>query len=95
MKINFTEDASRKLLEATEVAINNMIAELKKPIDPELNGSGRKAELASVKQTAIDAKELLVVRQEIETMIKNAAMTGSIEEVADFEGGFAEKYSKK
>ena len=49
-----------------EVAINNMIDEIKKPVDPEINGSARKAELQSIKQTATDAKELLVERQRLE-----------------------------
>jgi len=92
---NFTLKAAQNLLRATETAINNMITEIEKPVDPELNGSGRKAELASIKQTAVDAKELLVIRQDIETMIKNAQETGTIEEEQDFGGGFAEKFSKK
>lgn len=73
-----------------------MIEEIKKPIDPELSGSGRKAELASIKQTALDAKEMLVIRQEIEQMIKNAMENdGQVDEAVDFSGGFAERYSKK
>lgn len=92
---NFTLEAAQNLLRATETAINNMITEIEKPVDPELNGSGRKAELAAIKQTAVDAKELLVIRQDIETMIKNAQETGTIEEETDFGGGFAEKFSKK
>ena len=54
-----------------EVAINNMIDEIKKPVDPEINGSARKAELQSIKQTATDCKELLVERQRLEQMIKD------------------------
>lgn len=92
---NFTLEAAVELLAATEIAIKNMVAEISKPVDPELNGSGRKAELASIKQTAVDAKEMLVIRQEIEQMIKNAQEHGTIEESVDFEGGFAERYSKK
>ena len=68
---NFTLVAAQNLLKATETAINNMVIEISKPVDPELSGSGRKAELASIKQTAVDAKEMLVIRQEIEQMIKN------------------------
>ena len=51
-----------------EEAIDNMIAEIRKPVDPEINGSARKAELQSIKQTAIDCKELLVERQRLEQM---------------------------
>ena len=75
---NFTLEAAQNLLRATETAINNMITEIEKPVDPELNGSGRKAELASIKQTAVDAKELLVIRQDIETMIKNATIRSNL-----------------
>ncbi len=92
---NFTLEAAENLLRATETAINNMIIEIEKPVDSEVTGSARKAELASIKQTAMDAKELLVVRQDIEQMIKNAKETGGIEEEKDFGGGFAERFSKK
>ena len=92
---NFTLNAAENLLKATETAINNMIKEIEKPVDSEITGSARKAEWASRKQTAMDAKELLVVRQDIEQMIKNARETGTIEEEQDFGGGFAEKFSKK
>jgi len=92
---NFTLTAAVNLLKATETAIQNMTEEISKPVDPELNGSGRKAELASIKQTAVDAKELLMIRQEIEQMIKNAQEHGSLEEMQDFGGGFAERHSKK
>jgi hypothetical protein len=77
-----------------EVAINNMIDEIKKPVDPEINGSARKAELQSIKQTATDCKELLVERQRLEQMIKDLSSNGSIEETKDYSGGFAERYSK-
>ena len=77
-----------------EVAINNMIDEIKKPVDPEINGSARKAELQSIKQTATDAKELLVERQRLEQMIKDLKNNGGIEEAKDYSGGFAEKLSK-
>ena len=79
---------------AMEVAINNMIDEIKKPVDPEINGSARKAELQSIKQTATDCKELLVERQRLEQMIKDLKTDGAIEEAKDYSGGFAERYSK-
>jgi len=77
-----------------EQAIDNMIDEIKKPVDPEINGSARKAELQSIKQTATDCKELIVERQRLEQMIKDLTNNGSIEEVKDYSGGFAEKFSK-
>ena len=59
-----TVSAAKRLMSSMEVAINNMIEEVKKPVDPELSGAGRKAELSSIKQTAVDCKELLVERLE-------------------------------
>ena len=40
-----TISASQRLMKSMEVAIDNMIDEVKKPVDPEINGSARKAEL--------------------------------------------------
>ena len=77
-----------------EVAINNMIDEIKKPVDPEINGSARKAELQSIKQTATDCKELLVERQRLEQMINDLKSNGELEEAKDYSGGFAERFSK-
>jgi hypothetical protein len=65
-----TLDAAVRLMESMEVAINNMIEEIKKPVDPDINGSARKAELQSIKQTAVDARELLQERQRLEELIK-------------------------
>jgi hypothetical protein len=94
-KIKFsTISASQRLMESMEIAINNMIEEIKKPVDPEAGGSSRKAELQSIKQTAIDCKELLVERQKLEQMVKELKENGSIEEQKDYSGGFAERYSK-
>ena len=94
-KIKFTTiDASQRLMASMEIAINNMIEEVKKPVDPEAGGSARKAELQSIKQTAIDCKELLVERQKLEQMVKELKENGSIEEQKDYSGGFAERYSK-
>jgi len=89
-----TVEAARRLMTSMEVAIDNMIAEVKKPVDPEAGGSARKAELQSIKQTAIDCKELLIERQKLEQMVKELQENGSIEEDRDFSGGIAERYSK-
>ena len=86
--------ASEKLMESMEVAINNMIEEVKKPVDPEAGGAARKAELQAIKQTAVDCKELIVERQRLEQMVKDLRNNGSIEEVKDYSGGFAERFSK-
>ena len=89
-----TIDASQRLMSSMKVAINNMIEEVKKPVDPEAGGSARKAELQSIKQTAIDCKELLVERQKLEQMVKELKENGEIEEQKDYSGGFAERFSK-
>ena len=89
-----TEEASVRLLSSMEVAINNMIDEVRKPVDTELSGSQRKAELQSIKQTATDAKELLIEYQRLEQMVKELRETGGIEGEQDYSGGFAEKFSK-
>ena len=81
-------------MKSMEVAINNMIDEVKKPVDPDINGSARKAELQSIKQTATDCKELLVERQRLEQMIKDLRDNGQIEQAKDYSGGFAERFSK-
>ena len=89
-----TIEASRRLMDSMAVAINNMIEEVKRPVDPEAGGAARKAELQSIKQTATDCKELIVERQRLEQMIKDLQTNGGIEEVKDYSGGFAERYSK-
>tara|TARA_R110000824_G_scaffold319182_2_gene506302 strand:+ start:721 stop:966 length:246 start_codon:yes stop_codon:yes gene_type:complete len=77
-----------------EEAINNMIEEIKKPVDPDINGSARKAELQSIKQTATDCKELIIERQRLEQMVKDLKSSGEIDEAKDYTGGFAERFSK-
>lgn len=94
-KLKFTTiDAARRLMNSMETAIDNMIDEVKKPVDPEAGGSARKAELQSIKQPAIDCKELIIERQKLEQMVKELQENGSIEEDRDFSGGIAERFSK-
>ena len=94
-KAKFTTiSAAKRLMSSMESAIDNMIDEIKKPVDPDINGSARKAELQSIKQTATDCKELIVERQRLEQMIKDLSTNGSIEETRDYSGGFAERCSK-
>ena len=81
-------------MKSMEAAINNMIDEIKKPVDPDINGSARKAELQSIKQTAPDCKELIIERQRLEQMIKDLKTSGKIDEAKDYTGGFAERFSK-
>ena len=89
-----TVSASKRLMQSMEIAIDNMIEEIKKPVDPEINGSARKAELQSIKQTATDCKELIIERQRLAQMVKDLEISGNIKDVKDYSGGFAERFSK-
>ena len=82
------------MMDSMAVAIDNMIEEVKRPVDPEADGAARKAELQSIKQTATDCKELLIERQRLEQMVKDLNENGSIDEDKDYSGGFAERFSK-
>ena len=94
-KTEFTTiGASRRLMSSMEIAIDNMIEEIKKPVDPEINGSARKAELQSIKQTATDCKELIIERQRLAQMVKDLESSGDIKDIKDYSGGFAERFSK-
>lgn len=81
-------------MEAMQIAIENMIIEIQKPVDQELSGSQRKAELQSIKQTAVDAKELIIERERLEQLIKTLRDNDEIKEDRDYSGGFAEQFSK-
>ena len=81
-------------MQSMEIAIDNMIEEIKKPVDPEINGSARKAELQSIKQTATDCKELIIERQRLAQMVKDLEVSGNIKDIKDYSGGFAERFSK-
>ena len=83
-----------RLMEAMQIAIENMIYEIQKPVDQELSGSQCKAELQAIKQTAVDAKELIVERERLEQLIKTLKGNGELKEERDYTGGFAEQFSK-
>ena len=85
---------ANRLIAAMEIAIENMIQEIQKPVDQELSGSQRKAELQSIKQTAIDAKELIIEREKLQTLINQLHEHGEITEQKDYSGGFAEQYAR-
>ena len=83
---------ARNLMESMQ--IENMIQEIQKPVDQELSGSQRKAELQSIKQTAVDAKELIVEREKLQQLVKTLEEKGELKDAQDYSGGFAEQYSK-
>jgi hypothetical protein len=51
--------------------------------------------LQSIKQTAVDARELIQERQRLEEMVRTLTETGEIEEKKDFKGGFAERNARR
>jgi hypothetical protein len=85
---------ANRLMAAMEIAIENMIQEIQKPVDQELSGSQRKAELQAIKQTAIDAKELIVEREKLQLLVKQLHEDGEISEEKDYSGGFAEQHAR-
>lgn len=89
-----TTDAITRLMDSMAVAINNMIEEVKKPVDQEITGSARKAELQSVKQTAVDCQEMIKKYQELSDMFKSLSEDGVMKQDKDYGAGFAERFSK-
>ena len=73
-----TATAAQNLIEAMEQAIRNMTEEIKKPVDPELTGSGRKAELAALKETALACKDLIIERQKLSELVESLNDNGGI-----------------
>lgn len=89
-----TVDAIDRLMSSMAEAIDNMIEEVKKPVDQEVTGSARKAELQSVKQTAVDCQEMIKKYQELDEMRKTLMDSGQVAEDKDYKAGFAERFSK-
>jgi len=90
-----TIDAARRLLDSMEDAINNLIEEIKVPVDQGITGAARKAELSSIKQSVIDCRELIQERQKLEDMIQSLSESrGMGDDEADFKAGFAERKAK-
>ena len=92
--IKFKEvDAIKKLQKAIESAIENTTSEVARGVDPETTGSARKAELQSIKQAALDARELIVEHQKLTTMLEELKETSRNGSEIDWSGGFAEEFS--
>jgi len=94
-KIFDSVNAGEELLHAMSIAIENITEEIKKPVDKELSGSQRRSELQSIKQSAIDAKELITEYQKLEQMLKELKKTGHIKDEVDYSSGFSEEFAKK
>lgn len=92
--IKFKEvDAIKKLQKAIESAIENTTSEVARGVDPETTGSARKAELQSIKQAALDARELIVEHQKLTTMLEELKESNKSGSEIDWSGGFAEEFS--
>lgn len=89
-----TVDAIDRLMSSMQEAINNMIDEIRKPVDPEAGGAARKAELQAIKQTAVDCQELIRKYAELDEMKKQMAESGLAKEDRDYSAGFAERFKK-
>lgn len=95
-KVKFTTaKASVDLIKAMESAIRNMTSEIQKPVDQEITGSARKAELQAIKDTALACKDLIIERQKLEELVSSLGKNGEISKEIDYRGGFAEKFVKK
>ncbi len=81
-------------MSSMEVAINNMIDEVKKPVRSRCWWCCTKGRASVDQADGTDCKELIVERQRLEQMIKDLRDHGEIEEVKDYSGGFAERFSK-
>tara|TARA_R110000796_G_scaffold85987_3_gene186205 strand:- start:1714 stop:2037 length:324 start_codon:yes stop_codon:yes gene_type:complete len=90
-----TEKAAISLILAMESAIKNMTSEIQRPVDQELTGSARKAELQAIKDTALACKELIIERQKLEELVSSLGENGEISKEIDYRGGFAEKFVRK
>jgi hypothetical protein len=88
-------DAITRLMDSMADAIDNMIEEVRKPVDSEVTGSARKAELQSVKQTALDCQEMIKRYQELAEMKRELSSShGILSEQKEYQPGFAERFSK-
>ncbi len=87
-----------KLKEAMDLAIDNMITEVSKPVSPDVTGSARKAELQSIKQTAIDCKDLIRQRDELQELIDDSLEEAGIKrgtELKEIKRKVSVSFSKK
>lgn len=86
--------AAKDLRKSMESAIDNLIEEVKRPISSEIEGSARKAELQTIKQAAIDCRELMQERIKIDKMIKELETGDDVSGDKEFGAGFAEVMTK-
>lgn len=83
------------LLAATQGAIDSYIADIRRGVSAEAEGSARKNELQSIKEAFLNCKELIVEYEKLETRLKEEKQTmQDTEETKEFKRGFAEKYAK-
>jgi len=93
--VKSTLDYAVEMRDSVAYALNNLIMEIRKPVDEELSGSARKAELQSIAIATTDAKTMLRTLQDLDEMIRSLGEGEDLEDDVDYAGGFAEKFSKK
>ena len=81
--------------ESVSFALDNLIKEIRKPVDEELSGSARKAELQSIALATQDAQGMLRTLQELDDTIESLGMGDDLKDDVDFGAGMAEKFAKK
>lgn len=86
--------AAKRLKRSIEDAIQTLTEEIGKPLSSEIVGAARKAELQSIKQAAIDCRELMMEHQRVTQMIKDLEAGDNLVAEKSYTVGFAEKYVK-
>ena len=84
-------DATSRWIAAVETAINNMIEEVAKKPDDTISGSARKAEMQTIRDTALACKELILEREKMMNIMEDMKSGNKIEEEKDFSSSFAER----
>ena len=78
-----TIEAAEQIMRSMRVAINNMIDEVKKPVDPEINGSAPEQSLPPSSRR-YRLQRATGGAQRLEQMIKDLQTNGGIEEAKDY-----------
>lgn len=93
-KAKFTTiGAATRLMKSMEIAIDNMIDEIK-TCRSRNKRERKKSRAAIYKANRNRLQRTLIERQRLEQMIKDLKSDGEIGEAKDYSGGFAERFSK-
>ena len=94
-KLN-VEEKLKELIKSGNEAFDLLLAEVKKPIDPELQDDKSRNAMKAKKECFMDAQEILMAINKIEKQIAGDKESSdeSLEE-GDFKAGFSERFAKK